>query len=229
MLIEENLQSVLGEISKGNDRGENITLVGATKTVPAEVINLAVTKGLKVVAENKVQEFNIKHDLIRGAEQHFIGHLQTNKVKNVVGKVSLIHSADSLRITEAVSDCAIKKGVIQDILLEVNIGREPTKSGFTPEEIYSAYAAAKNFGGIRVTGLMAMLPKSDNEKLLAALCLQMREIFDTIKQNDDNFKFLSMGMSEDYKIAVKNGSNMIRLGSYLFGERNYGDMKNGII
>lgn len=229
MLIEKNLQSVLGEIAKGNDRGEEITLIGATKTVPVEVINLAIKKGLKVVAENKVQEFNLKHDLICGAEQHFIGHLQTNKVKYVVGKVSLIHSADSLRIAEAISDCAIKKGVLQDVLFEVNIGKEPTKSGFTPEEVYDAYDKAKTLGGIRIAGLMAMLPKSEDEKLLAALCLQMREIFDTIKQKDDNFKFLSMGMSEDYKIAVKNGSNMIRLGSYLFGKRDYGDNQNGII
>lgn len=229
MLIEENLQSVLNETAKGNDRGEKITLVGATKTVPADVINLAITKGLTVVAENKVQEFNLKHDHIIGAEQHFIGHLQTNKVKYIVGKVSLIHSADSLHIIEAISDCALKKGVTQDVLLEVNIGKEPTKSGFLPEEVYDAYAKAKTLNGVRITGLMAMLPKSDDEKLLAALCLQMRDFFDTIKQKDDNFKFLSMGMSEDYGIAIKNGSNMIRLGSYLFGKRNYGDKQNGTI
>lgn len=229
MLIEKNLQSVLGEIAKGNDRGEEITLVGATKTVPAEVINLAIKKGLKVVAENKVQEFNLKHDLICGAEQHFIGHLQTNKVKYVVGKVSLIHSADSLHLCKAISDCAIKNGVVQNVLLEVNIGKELTKSGFMPEDIYNAYIGAKNFNGIKIKGLMAMLPPSDDEKLLSALCLQMRRFFDTIRDRDDNFKFLSMGMSADYRIAVKNGSNMIRLGSYLFGKRDYGDINNGVI
>ena len=200
--IEENVKKVLSEIAAGNDRGEKITLVAATKTVPAELINVAVKAGVEVVAENRVQEFREKTDLIASARQDFIGHLQTNKVKYLVGRVDIIHSIDSLRLAEAVSAEAEKRNVSQKILIEINIGGELSKSGFTP-----------------VCGLMAMLPKTDDENLKEKLCLQMRGIYDKINLGGGGLSVLSMGMSEDYKTAIRCGSNEIRLGSALFGKR----------
>ncbi len=220
-MLESNLKKILSEISLGNNLGESITLVGATKTIDADTINLAVMKGLKVVAENRVQEFREKNHLIKNAEQQFIGHLQTNKVKYLVGKVSLIQSVDSLHLAKAISDECVKKDVTQDILIEVNIGGELSKSGFTPLSVIENVRSISNLPRVRVKGLMAMLPHSSDTGLLSRLCLQMRSIYDKLKKDGYPFTYLSMGMSGDYKIAIANGSNMIRLGSSIFGQRNY--------
>ena len=225
----QNLLGVLEEISSGNNLGEKITLVGATKTVPVEIINLAIENGVEVVAENKVQEFNQKHQFIVGARQHFIGHLQTNKVKYLVGKVELIHSIDSIKLATEISNFAVKRSVVQEILLEVNVGGELSKSGFSPKNVESYAEEISRLSNVKVVGLMAMLPKTDDEREKEKLCLHMREIFDKLKSQGFPFKYLSMGMSNDYKIAIKCGSNMIRLGSYIFGQRNYGETQNGII
>lgn len=228
-MILQNLLDVLSEISSGNNLGEEITLVGATKTIDVETINLAIKNGLKVVAENRVQEFIQKSEFIKGASQHFIGHLQTNKVKYLVGKVELIHSVDSVKLANEISCCAVKRNVVQKILIEVNVGGELSKSGFSPDNVIEQVEEISKLSGIEVVGLMAMLPKTDDENLKEKLCLQMREIFDKLKAQGLPFIYLSMGMSGDYKTAIKCGSNMIRLGSYIFGQRNYGDTKNGII
>ena len=225
----ENLDKVLKEIENGNDLGEKITLVGATKFVPVEIINQAIEKGLKVVAENKVQEFREKTDMLdKTAEQHFIGHLQKNKVKYLVGKVALIQSVDSLPLAEEISDFAVKRGVIQDILLEVNIGEEESKSGLFYEEVIPVAKAVSALKGVALKGLMAMLPNTDDEKLKISLCKKMRYLYDELKKEGFALTYLSVGMSEDYKTAIKNGSNMIRLGSLIFGQRNYGG-NNGTV
>ena len=221
-MLKDNIQKVLNQISGGNNLNEEITLVGATKTVSADIINQAIKYGLKVVAENKVQEFREKTDLIVGAEQHFIGHLQTNKVKYLVGKVALIHSVDSLHLASAIDERAKKINVVQPILAEINIGGELSKSGFNPDNAFEAVKELCAFTNLKVMGIMAMLPKTENVEEISALCLKMRKIFDTLVEQGYNLKYLSMGMSHDYEIAIKNGSNMIRLGSSLFGERNYG-------
>ena len=221
-MIQQNLQKVFEFIKNGNNFGEQVHLVGATKTVPVEVINKSIEYGLKIVAENKVNEFREKNEHIIGASQHFIGHLQTNKVKYLVGKVDLIHSVDSLHLAKAVCECAIKRNVIQDVLVQVNIGKEEQKGGIDPD---TAIQTVKNIcllKGIRVRGVMAMLPRTDDQQLLQDLCLKMRNIFDILKKEIKDFDYLSMGMSADYKIAVQNGSNMIRLGSTIFGQRIYG-------
>ena len=220
-MIKENVEKILSEIKGGNDRGEKITLVAATKTVSADVINEAIRFGVSVVAENRVQEFREKTALIVGAKQHFIGHLQTNKVKYLVGNVDLIQSVDSLKLAEEISRAAEKRNVVQDVLLEVNVGGELSKSGVTPDTAEEFAKAARQLNGISVKGLMAMLPKSDDERLLARLCLQMRGIYDKLKGDGFCFSYLSLGMSADYKIAIKNGSNMIRIGSGIFGKRSY--------
>ncbi len=232
-MLEKNLQQIFEEISNGNNLKEPITLVGATKMVDVETINTAINFGLNVVAENKVQEFNLKHTNIVGAEKHFIGHLQTNKVKYLVGKVALIQSVDSDKLASEIDRIAKNRNVKQNILIEVNIGGELSKSGFTLEQAFdSVIEIANKYSNICIKGLMAMLPHSDDEILLKDLCLKMRDLYDRLKSNGLPFEVLSMGMSNDYKIAIKNGSNMIRLGSSIFGKRNYLDKKeqtNGCI
>lgn len=220
----DNLKAVLEEISSGNNLGEKITLVGATKTMSAETINDAISAGLKVVAENRVQEFREKHDKIIGAEQQFIGHLQTNKVKYLVGKVSLIQSVDSVHLAEEISKQAIKLNTVQNVLIEINVGGELSKSGFdTDNAEHSVKEIVSSLDGVKVVGLMAMLPHTDDKELLKELCLKMRGIYDKLKLDGLDLSILSMGMSSDYKIAINNGSNMIRLGRTIFGERNYGE------
>lgn len=222
-MLKENLEKVLFEITNGNNLGEPITLVGATKTMSVETINQAISYGLKVVAENKVQEFNQKSEFINGAEQHFIGHLQTNKVKYLVGKVSLIHSVDSLRLANEINRVAIKKNVVQEVLVEINVGGELSKSGYSFENaINGVLEIVNSCANVKVVGLMAMLPHLDDSDALANLTKKMRTLYDHLINYGLPFKYLSVGMSNDYKTAILNGSNMIRLGRTIFGERNYG-------
>ena len=233
-MIKENLEQVLNYIKNGNNLGEKITLVGATKTMPVEDINLAIELGLGVVAENRVQEFREKTEFIsKNARQHFIGHLQTNKVKYLVGNVSLIHSVDSDKLAFEIDKIAKKKNVIQNVLIEINIGGELSKSGFTLEQAFDqTIEISKKYPNVCIKGLMAMLPHTDDESLLKSLCQKMRELYDRLKSYGLDFEFLSMGMSNDYMVAIQNGSNMIRLGSSIFGKRNYLDKKeenNGCI
>lgn len=221
-MIKENLEKVFNEIKNGNNFNESITLIGATKTVSPEIINHAVSLGLKVVAENKVQEFRQKsQDIDKNAVQHFIGHLQTNKVKYLVGNVELIHSVDSVRLAEEINKEAQKKKIVQKILIEINVGGELTKSGFSLENVSNAVKEISAFNNVKIKGLMAMLPHSDDIEMLASLSDKMREVYDQFIKDGYDFEYLSMGMSSDYTIAINHGSNMIRLGRTLFGERNY--------
>lgn len=225
-MLKTNLSEILTEISGGNNLGEQITLVAATKMQNAETINAAIKNGVQVVAENKVQEFREKTALLLPCRQHFIGHLQTNKVKYIVGKVELIHSVDSVRLAEAINDFAAKKAAFQDILIEINAGGEESKSGFSLGEVKVAVKEiSERFKNIRVKGLMAMLPESEDKEYLATLCDKVRVLYDALKKEGYPFTYLSVGMSGDYKIAIAHGSNTIRLGTALFGKRNYGDKK----
>ncbi len=220
MSLERSLAKILSDISGGNNLGEKITLVGATKTIDADTVNRAIKLGLPAVAENKVQEFRDKNPLLVGAERHFIGHLQTNKVKYIVGKVSLIHSVDSVRLGAAISAECLKKNIVQNILAEINVGGELSKSGFAFEEAEKGVRELSQLDNLRVKGLMAMFPAGASENEVAELCRKMRALYDKLKE-DYPFEHLSMGMSADYMIAIKNGSNMIRIGSGIFGKRNY--------
>ena len=217
----ENLQKIFSEIKGGNNLGEEVHLVGATKMVDVDTINEAINLGLKIVAENKVQEFREKHPFIHSVEEHFIGHLQTNKVKYLVGNVSVIQSVDSVHLAVEISKCALKKGITQDILVEINVGGELSKSGFSLDNAICGVNEVSSLSGIKVVGLMAMLPKSQDEDYLASLVQKMRSIYDNLKDKGYEFKYLSVGMSADYRVAIKNGSNMIRIGSGIFGKRNY--------
>ena len=224
-MLKENVQKILSEISGGNDLGEKITLVGATKTVDADTINEAISYGLEVVAENKVQEFREKTDLIKGVRQQFIGHLQTNKVKYLIGKVELIQSVDTINLAQVIDKESKKKNVITNILIEINAGGELTKSGFSFDNAIDAVLSLSGLENVKIVGLMAMLPNSEDEEYLASLCRKTRDLYDKLKAKLP-FSYLSIGMTHDYKIAIRNGSNMIRIGSAVFGKRNY-EVKNG--
>ena len=219
-MIKENLLSVMSSIPALNPYGEPITLVGATKTRTAEEINQAIKAGLKDVGENKAQEFRDKFDELLPCRYHFFGRLQTNKVKYLVGKACLIQSVDAVSLAEEIARQSIKKGLVTDILLEVNLGEEQ-KGGFPINKVGSAYETIKAIEGVRVRGLMAVLPDTKDEKTLREKGRQMRELYDIIRKSDGDFDILSMGMSDDYLLAIECGSNMVRIGSKIFGERHY--------
>ena len=230
MSITENVTRILSEIEKaalaaGRDPKE-ICLCAATKMNNTSAIQEAIRAGVTCCGENRVQELTQKlsENAYEGADIHFIGHLQTNKVKQVVGKVSLIHSIDSLRLLEAVNKEALRQGIRQDILLEVNIGNEESKSGFTPEALSEALDAATHFPGIFIRGLMAIPPicqnTGDNNKFFQKM---YQLSVDISKKKYDNVcsTVLSMGMSADYREAIACGSTMVRIGTDIFGARNY--------
>ena len=220
--IRENVEKIKAELAGGNPFGEAVTLVAATKMQDAEKINAAIAAGVDAVAENKVQEFRDKTDLLNPAcPQHFIGHLQTNKVKYLVGKIALFHSCDRYELAAELDRQSIRKGVVSDVLLQINIGDEESKGGFAYAEAYEAYEAVKKMSGLRVRGFMAMLPDTDDEELLKTLAKKMRVLYDDVRAKDAFIAYLSMGMSGDYRLCVDCGSNMIRVGSTIFGARNY--------
>ena len=218
-MIEENVLKILDELKASNCFHEEITLVAATKTRTAEEINRAIQAGITDIGENRVQEFMQKYDLVDGARLHFIGILQTNKVKYLIGKTYLIHSVDRMELADTISRLSQKAGIVTDILLEVNLGEE-SKGGYPLSEAFEAYEALLNTAGIRICGFMAMLPLNASEQEAAKLCDEMRALYDKARSQDKNIKYLSMGMSSDWKLCIEHGANMIRLGTCVFGERN---------
>ena len=230
MSIAENVARIKGEmaaaaIAAGRDPKE-ILLCAATKMNDADAVRQAIAAGVDCCGENRVQELTLKQsqNAYEGAPVHFIGHLQTNKVKQVVGKVSLIHSVDSLRLLEAVNKEAARQDIRQDILLEVNIGNEDSKSGFCKEELPAVFEKIGNFSNIRVRGLMAIPPicqnSTDNHKFFQEMCNLSVDI--TAKKYDNvSVDILSMGMSDDFADAIACGSTMVRVGTAIFGSRGY--------
>ena len=220
-MIEEKVKQLKAEISAGNPQGEKVWLVAATKMQTAEDINRAIVAGVDAVAENKVQEFREKTALLQPCPQHFIGHLQTNKVKYLVGNIDLFHSCDRDSLAEEIAAQSQKKGVVSGVLVQINIGNEESKGGYSYEEGYEVAMRLSKTAGLKVKGLMAMLPESDDQDLLRELAKKMRALFDRVKESIDGVEYLSMGMSGDYALCIECGSNMIRVGSTIFGKRNY--------
>ena len=216
---KQKLLELIEYSKRVNKFGEKVTLIGATKYQSVEVINEAIGLGLENIGENKADEFKDKFAFYDFSKKHFIGHLQTNKIKYLVGKVDLYHSIDSIHLAEELDKASRKKGVVSNILIQINIGKEESKSGFDYDELFSAYNAIKSLQGLKIEGLMAMLPKSEDELYLRDLARKMRKAFDSLRAVDDNIKYLSMGMSHDYKLCVEEGANMIRIGSGIFGLR----------
>ncbi len=222
-VICENIAKAAQSVGKTAD---DITFLAATKTVDAPTINHAISLGLRYIGENRVQELLSKYEDydLDHASLQFIGHLQTNKVRQIVGKVDLIQSVDSVKLAREISRCSIKQNISTDILLEVNIGREENKSGVLPEALPELLDEIKDIPAIKVRGLMAIPPICENAQENCKFFDNMRHIFlDIGSKNIDNISMevLSMGMSDDYAEAIRCGANMIRVGSALFGKRNY--------
>ena len=229
MSIAENVAKVKANIAAaareaGRDPGE-ITLVAATKGQTAETVREAIAAGVAVCGENRVQEMaeKLSRYAYDGARLHFIGHLQTNKVRQVVGRVDMIESVGSEHLLEAIEAQAAKLELVQDILLEVNIGGEASKSGISPEELSALAAQAVGSPHVRLRGLMAIPPVAAGPDGNRPFFAKMRQLYVDIRsQMDDNktsFDCLSMGMSGDFEDAVREGATLVRVGTALFGPR----------
>ena len=218
-MLKENYQNIINELALGNNLGEKITLLGATKFVDVSLINDAIGLGLTHIGENKAQEFRDKFDSYAPCTKHFIGTLQTNKLKYVVGKADIIDSVSSISLAEAINQKASQLNVTQKVMLEINAGGEESKTGASLEDAKALYKSIISLDNLQLVGIMAMLPISEDEELLATTCKSVRAFYDEIKSQTNTIEYLSVGMSNDYKIAIKNGSNMIRIGSSLFGKR----------
>ena len=213
------IKKLLKEIGEFNSFGEKITVVAATKTRTLPEINAAIAEGIRHIGENSAQELMQKFGHVSGAKLHFIGHLQTNKVKYLIGKTFLIQSLDRDDLAAEIDSRSQKSGIVTDTLMQINIGDQPTKGGYPPSEAKAVFLRLREYKNIKIKGLMAMLPFTDDRELLKKLCLQMRNLYDNLKKIEPQLSHLSMGMSGDYKIALECGSNMVRLGSALFGQR----------
>ncbi len=228
--VKDNLRRVREEMENACvQAGRNIsdvTLVAVTKTVQPEYINEAIAAGVTVIGENRVQEFLGKKDDLHldSVQAHLIGHLQTNKVKSIVGKVDMIQSVDSERLLNAIASASLAQNMTTDILLEVNVGRETQKSGVLPEELPYLLEKAAKTKGIAVRGLMTVPPILDTESARRKIFSQMYQLFIDIrakKLDNIDMQVLSMGMSGDFREAILEGATMVRIGSKIFGQRQY--------
>jgi len=228
--MQSRIQAVRERIAraaeKSGRRAEDIALVAASKMNTAERVRWAIASGISICGENRVQELIEKweQNAYEGAELQFIGTLQTNKVKYLIGKVSLIQSVGSIRLGEIIAKEAEKQKIRQDILLEINIGREPAKSGFLEEELNEAIAQLSEKKSLRICGLMAIPPISDAPAETERYFIKMRELFiDNSTKTYDNVNMarLSMGMTNDFETAIACGANMVRIGTAIFGARTY--------
>ena len=203
---------------------KNFTCVAVSKTKPVDDIKKIYNLGHKEFGENKVQELLDKYDkLPKDIKWHMIGHLQTNKIKKVIPIISLIHSVDSLKLLKKINNEAIKINKVISCLLQINISNENNKYGFTIDQIREIFnnEVLKDFKFIRIKGLMGMASFTENENKIRIEFKNLKKIFDELKIKYPELKIISMGMSGDYKIAIEEGSNMIRIGSKIFGKRNY--------
>lgn len=225
-----NIEDNVARIRERMDRaagGRPVTLVAATKMNDAQAVRRAIAAGVDACGENRVQEMMEKlgQDAYAGAPLHFIGSLQKNKVKFVVGNCDLIHSVNSVELLEAIARKAAALDIVQDVLLEVNIAAEASKTGFLPEYLPQLLESAGNFSSVRVRGLMAIPPIAEKPGENRRYFAQMRELFIDIgakKYDNVTMDFLSMGMSADYEAAIEEGANIVRVGTGIFGARDYG-------
>lgn len=226
--ICENLRIVEEKITaaakKSGRKRSDILLVAVTKTHPCELMNEAIRAGVTDIGENKPQEVRDKFDSVLPVNWHLIGHLQTNKVKYVIDKCSLIHSVDSIKLMDEINRQAQKHGLVKDILIQVNISGEETKSGIAPDELDNLLLYAAKLTNIKVKGLMTIAPKTDNSITSKLHFDNMHRLFIDIsekKYDNISMEYLSMGMSGDYEQAIECGANIVRVGSAIFGARNY--------
>jgi pyridoxal phosphate enzyme (YggS family) len=235
----ESLQKRWNEINRiiaDASSGRSVHLLAATKTVPTETINYAIDHlGLTLIGENRVQELLAKYDALHkdNLKIHFIGRLQTNKVKYIVDKVDMIESVDSLKLAEEISRRAMNIGRVMEILVEINIGREESKGGILPEELDVFLDAIEALPGVRFAGLMVIPPQIDDSVPPEKYFLESYQIFlDIQRKKSHNIGkplILSMGMSDSYEVAIRCGSDEVRVGSALFGKRSYPDSEHSVL
>ncbi len=226
--IGEKLQTVRETIAQAAASvGKNpadITLVAVTKTHPPEMINEAIACGVTDIGENKAQEILEKYDRVDPVRWHMIGHLQTNKVKYIIDKVCMIHSVDSIKLMDEIDRQAQKHGLVMDILIQVNISGEESKFGIHPDMLPALLEHAGALSHVRVCGLMAVMPKVNDNVTNTLHFVNINDIYIDIQRktyHNVNMRYLSVGMSGDYAFAIQHGSNMVRVGSAIFGLRNY--------
>lgn len=228
--VAQNVRAIMQQVrdtalQAGRDPSE-VQVMAVTKTVDPVLVNAAIGAGITLLGENKAQELCAKYDSYHkdGVQIHFIGHLQTNKVRQIVDKVSMVESVDSIKLAREIDRHCAAIGKVMDVLLEVNIGREENKTGVFPELLPALLEEAGKLEHIRVRGLMTIPPVCETEEEVLQYFSQMRQLFIDIKQkkyDNINMEILSMGMSADYPIAVQQGSNIVRIGTAMFGQRNY--------
>ena len=218
MSVAENLERIFSEIE--NISRDKVMLVAVTKNHGVELMREAIDCGVENIGENRIQEATEKFQVLdRKVTRHLIGHLQSNKAKSAVKLFDLIHSIDSEHLAEAVNRAAESVGKIQDVLIQINLAREDTKSGVYEENLQNLILAVDNLKNLKLRGLMMIAPNYDDVEKCRPLFRRMKEIFDGLKVGRKDFDFLSMGMSHDYKIAIEEGANVVRIGTAIFGAR----------
>ena len=228
-MLAENLQNVEERIqaacARANRDRNEVTLIAVSKTKPVSMLEEVYAEGIRCFGENKVQELTEKHDkLPSDVKWHMIGHLQRNKVKYIVDKVDLIHSVDSIRLAETIEQEAVKKDVIVPVLVEVNVAEEDSKFGLKVNEVLCIIEEISKFPHIRIKGLMTIAPYVENPEENRPVFARLRKLsVDIAEKNIDNVsvEILSMGMTNDYEVAIEEGATMVRVGTGIFGERNY--------
>lgn len=228
-MIKDQLREVEEKISAACQRAgrnrEDVTLIAVSKTKPVETLKEAYDLGIRVFGENKVQELTQKYEVLpKDIHWHMIGHLQTNKVKYIIDKVDLIHSVDSLKLAQTVEKEAAKHGLVKDILIEVNVAEEESKFGLRMEEVIPFLEQISGFSHVRVRGLMTIAPFVENAEENRSIFADLHKLsVDIEKKNIDNVNvsILSMGMTNDFEIAIEEGATMVRIGTGIFGARNY--------
>lgn len=230
--IRDNINAIYQEIrdicAKTGRGPEDVTVIAVTKTVDTDRINYAIGCGIGNIGENRVQEVMAKYEKVEGnVNWHLIGHLQTNKVKYIIDKVALIHSVDSISLAEEISKRAEKAGLVKDILVQVNVAEEETKFGISYEEVDSFVLQLSKLPGIKVRGLMTIAPYFEGPELARPVFRKLKDKFDMLARSgipNIEMKHLSMGMTNDYRQAIEEGSNMVRIGTGIFGARNYNNI-----
>lgn len=233
-IVTENLKIVEERIENACRRSgrnrEDVTLIAVSKTKPVSMIQEAYDAGIRVFGENKVQELTEKYgELPSDIQWHMIGHLQRNKVKYIIDKAALIHSVDSIRLLETIDKEAAKKQMTTKVLLEVNMAKEDTKFGLMPEEVMGFIDKVPEFKHVSVEGLMTIAPNTDDPETNRQFFSALRKLsVDIADKNIDNIHMgvLSMGMTNDYEVAIEEGATMVRVGTGIFGKRNYALDKN---
>lgn len=228
--IEENLKIISNDVAEAAIRSgrsfEDIALMAVTKTVEPKFINKAIECGISLIGENKVQEFLLKEPELNLAscKAHLIGHLQSNKVRKIVGKVDTIQSVDTVDIAREIGKRSAMQGITTNVLLEVNVGNEESKFGFTADELFERACEIAEIDGVCINGLMCVAPICEKETEIRSVFANMRRMFidiGTKKIDNINMNVLSMGMSGDYESAILEGANLVRIGSAIFGARIY--------